>query len=181
MTEAFRVGVGNGGWVQVACADMKDLLHVRFSFDGKRLRISEIRLSARRGRDAPIATTLQAVSLARVESLVNAYFSDEVKARIDGPSPDLNALFEGLTGKPSRCVRTADREFRVTEGPTRGLTDEFLRSVKRAYEAAVARGERPNAAISNQLGIPLKTVQRWVYTARQRGIMQPAGRQGASG
>jgi hypothetical protein len=56
-------------------------------------------------------------------------------------------------------------------------TDDFLRDVARAYAAAPARGERPNRAIAEQVSTSLWAVQRWVYTARQRGIMQP-GRQG---
>ena len=64
--------------------------------------------------------------------------------------------------------------------PADGLTDEFLARVARAYSAAVARGESPNRTIADDVGAPVKTVQRWVYTARQRGIM-PAGRRGAVG
>jgi hypothetical protein len=79
------------------------------------------------------------------------------------------------------AVEEAEREFRLTERPQDGLTDEFLRSVARAYNAAVARGERPNASIREQLDVPLKTVQRWVYTARQRSIMEPSRRAGAAG
>jgi hypothetical protein len=77
-------------------------------------------------------------------------------------------------------IREADEGFRLTSGPTEGLTDEFLRDVARAYKDAVARGEKPNVAIKEQTGYPLKTVQRWVYTARLRGIM-PRGRRGAAG
>jgi hypothetical protein len=73
-----------------------------------------------------------------------------------------------------------DRDFTLKRGPTSGLTDEFLRDVSRAYMAAVARGERPNMAIAAQTGHVAKTVQRWVYLARQRGIM-PRGRQGKAG
>jgi hypothetical protein len=76
--------------------------------------------------------------------------------------------------------RETDESFRLTAGPTEGLTDEFLRDVTRAYAAAVLRGERPNVAISEQTGYPLKTAQRWVYTARMRGFM-PRGRRGAVG
>jgi hypothetical protein len=77
-------------------------------------------------------------------------------------------------------VREADVSFRLTSGPTEGLTDEFLHDVARAYAAAVARGEPPNVAIHEQTGYPVKTAQRWVYTARLRGIM-PRGRKGAAG
>lgn len=77
-------------------------------------------------------------------------------------------------------LRESDREFRLSAGPTEGLTDDFLRDVARAYTAAVLRGERPNVAIAAQTGYPLKTVQRWVYTARLRRIM-PRGQQGRTG
>lgn len=77
-------------------------------------------------------------------------------------------------------IREIDSEYRMTSGPESGLTDQFLHQVARAYSAAMFRGERPNRAISQQLGYPLKTVQRWVYTARQRGIMPP-GSKGRTG
>jgi hypothetical protein len=78
-------------------------------------------------------------------------------------------------------VRDVDRDFRLRSGPgDDGLTDEFLADVARAYRAAVARGERPNVAIHEQTGYPLRTVQRWVYTARLKGIM-PRGRRGRIG
>jgi hypothetical protein len=79
-----------------------------------------------------------------------------------------------------RRTRDVDSEYRLTERPDNGLTDDFLQQVARAYTAAMLRGERPNLAISQQLGYPLKTVQRWVYTARQRGIM-PRGSKGKAG
>ncbi len=61
--------------------------------------------------------------------------------------------------------------------PTEGLTDDFLRHVGAAYRAAVMRGERPGPTLSRQAQVPVKTVHRWVYLARQRGIMPP-GQQG---
>lgn len=75
-------------------------------------------------------------------------------------------------------VREIDPEFRLDQSarPSDGLTNQFLELVARAYRAAMLRGERPNVAISKQLNYPLKTVQRWVYTARQRGIMGPGSK-----
>jgi hypothetical protein len=74
-----------------------------------------------------------------------------------------------------------EAEFRLPLGaPPNGLTDQFLRDVAKAYAAAVARRERPNVALARQTGAPVKTVQRWVYTARQRGIM-PRGSRGRPG
>lgn len=77
-------------------------------------------------------------------------------------------------------VREVESDFRLTSGPADGLTDAFLNDVRRAYAAALARGERPNVSIAEQTGAPLKTVQRWVWIARQRGIM-PRGRRGVPG
>lgn len=77
-------------------------------------------------------------------------------------------------------VREVDSEYRLKAGPNEGLTDGFLHQVARAYAAAMVRGERPNVSISEQTGHPLRTVQRWVYMARKRGIMSP-GRRGRAG
>lgn len=74
-------------------------------------------------------------------------------------------------------LREGLRDYRLTTGPVDGLTDEFLTEVSKAYRAATLRGESPNVAISEQTGYPLRTVQRWVYTARQRQIM-PKGQKG---
>ncbi len=77
--------------------------------------------------------------------------------------------------------RRPERGYRLPSGPVKdGLTDRFLANVARAYAAAVARGERPNVAMAAQTGYPIRSVERWVYTARQRGIM-PRGRRGRQG
>jgi hypothetical protein len=77
--------------------------------------------------------------------------------------------------------RQVGTDYRLPAGPgSDGLTDQFLSNVARAYAAALARDEHPNLSIADQVGYPLKTVQRWVYTARQRGIM-PRGERGRPG
>jgi hypothetical protein len=64
--------------------------------------------------------------------------------------------------------------------PANGLTDDFLREVSGAYLAAVARGERPNRALMQQVGdgFSKRTVERWVYMARKHGFL-PATKQGS--
>ncbi|PZG54325.1 hypothetical protein C1I98_04385 [Spongiactinospora gelatinilytica] len=79
-----------------------------------------------------------------------------------------------------KSLRSEERDYRLPCGPKDGVTDEFLRKVARAYNAAILRGERPNVAIAEQTGYQIKSAQRWVYTARQRGIM-PRGRKGRAG
>jgi hypothetical protein len=71
--------------------------------------------------------------------------------------------------------------YRLREAPRHGLTDEFLRDVARAYNAAISRGERrPNQVIAKDVQVSPRTVQEWVAKARRRGIMPP-GRKGAVG
>lgn len=97
-------------------------------------------------------------------------------------TPDLDLPVKRVrrSPDPGARYRSPATGYRLAAGPTAGLTDDFLRDVARAYASAVARGEPPNRAIASQTGYPLKTVQRWVYTARLRGIMPP-GRKGAAG
>jgi hypothetical protein len=77
-------------------------------------------------------------------------------------------------------VRLFDPEFRLTAGPPGGrLTDDFLRDVGRAYAAAVARGERPNIAIAQQVYFGKRTVEGWVADARKRDLMPP-GQKGST-
>jgi hypothetical protein len=76
-----------------------------------------------------------------------------------------------------------DTSYRL-KPPSGGLTDEFLTTVARAYAAAVARGEPPNRTLHVDAGFDPtrepRTVERWVYLARKRGIMPPA-RKGSRG
>ena len=112
-----------------------------------------------------------------VSSFASQHLDDGVKSEAD---PETGAQVMRVP-KGGRGMETeVETAFRLEHGPTTGITDEFLRDVSRAYRAAHARGESPNVSISEQTGYPLKTVQRWVYTARQRKIMPP-GRKGSAG
>jgi hypothetical protein len=247
----MRASFGNGGWVQIEAVDLPGPLYVRVRDVDGRLRISEFYLDSSPGSGVIEHADLQDIPLRQTEAFLN-HHADEVRARIDLPSPDLSVyasyfstwfgnwhrhLSEGnwvvasliaqrlppgqkrgavlktdiageetlATGEDMESAgpdalpvmkvprtrrisetkwRDVETTFRLTSGPVDGLTDAFLADVARAYASAVARGERPNAAIRDQLGgeekVPLKTVQRWVYTARQRGIM-PRGTKGAPG
>lgn len=51
-----------------------------------------------------------------------------------------------------------------------GFTQELLRSVAAALEAAAIRRQRPNRALADQTGYPHRTVQR-AYLARENGSL----------
>lgn len=113
----------------------------------------------------------------------NEYLSGKDAERALDEDPSLPRVQNvKRAGRPTdwHGLRENERDFYLTSGPSEGLTDEFLHELAKAYRAAVARGERPNVAIQEQTGYPLKTVQRWVYTARQRGVM-PRGMKGKVG
>jgi len=71
----------------------------------------------------------------------------------------------------------APAEVPPLAAPEGGLTDDFLRDVARAYTAVVEQGDRQLAEVlARQAGVSRRTIHRWVYTARQRGIMPPGHR-----
>ena len=75
-----------------------------------------------------------------------------------------------------------DRAYRLTSPPgPDGLSDEFLGRVQRAYVAATLRGEPPNKTIAADVQASPRSVERWVYEARKRGVMPPARAKGARG
>lgn len=57
--------------------------------------------------------------------------------------------------------------------PENGLTDEFLGHVARAYHQAVINGQSPAKQLAAEVGdgTSVRTVHRWIYTARKRGIL----------
>lgn len=75
-----------------------------------------------------------------------------------------------------------DADYRLTAPPgPDGLSAEFLEQVRRAYVAATLRGEPPNKTIAADVQASPRSVERWVYEARKRGIMPAARARGARG
>lgn len=129
------------------------------------------------GGGAPVtAAALRALPLAKIRSMAEDP-AMTAWARWDEPDPDapeplasLHAAF-GPTQR-SRKTRSRRHEARLSpSSPAAGLTEEFLGQVADSYRAAVARGERPNKALSEQSGYPVRTVERWVYLARKKGVL----------
>ncbi|MEU3222638.1 hypothetical protein ABZ695_05695 [Streptomyces sp. NPDC006976] len=54
------------------------------------------------------------------------------------------------------------------------LTDEHLRDVAEAYRWNTNANRPPAPAIAEAAGVPVRTVHRWIYEARKRGILPPA-------
>ena len=58
------------------------------------------------------------------------------------------------------------------------LSDEFLRTVAVAYEAAIAQRRPPAKTLGKIAGVSDRTVHLCVYLARKRGLMAPAKHKG---
>lgn len=68
----------------------------------------------------------------------------------------------------------------VITPPVGRITAEFLGDIAEAYRWYTAAGKSPAPAISEVANVPVRTVHRWIYEARKRGILPPA-RQGRAG
>lgn len=62
----------------------------------------------------------------------------------------------------------------IITAPQGRITDAFLEDVAQAYRWHVGAKNAPAPAIAESSGIPVRTVHRWIYEARKRGILPPA-------
>lgn len=54
--------------------------------------------------------------------------------------------------------------------------EAFYKLVAQAYNAAVARTDKPAKMLAEQADVPVPTVHRWIAEARRRGLLPPARR-----
>lgn len=199
-----NLSVGNGGWVRVDDPErLPGPLYVRLNRDDiGRWRITQLYLDGER----PITgEETRRLPIAQLEAAVtDPDVSTALEARAGAASVPLDVLASHFSYTPGSQARhwvadayrsqfpgsgvpavkikrpkpRAAEEVPPLRRPESGrLTDEFLRDVHRSYTAAVARGEWPAPTLAAQAGVSPAAVRKWIYTARQRGIMPP-GRQG---
>ncbi len=159
----MEITYGLGGWVSVANIGLPGLLYLRYTIQGE---IGELVLPSDTG---PItAAHLRRLPLTAITNVVMArpdLFLMGDRALV----PDIHAQMHQIV--PRRRARSHPSKARLSP-PRAGLTPEFLQEVANAYTAAVARGERPNKALAEQVGHDnSRTVERWVYLARKRGLL----------
>ena len=120
---------------------------------------------------AYFATTFGKVKRAHwVEDSWRAQYDKGSNVRADVPQAPM----------PRERTRRHDEEvpFPTLDAPTEGLTDDYLRAVSTAYHRAVAHRLPPAETLGHLANVSPRTVHRWVYTARKRGLMPPAGSRG---
>lgn len=165
---------------------------------GGRHRIIELRLAggpidgaALRG--LPISAMEQLIASAIRATVLNAADPSRDFMWSDANDPDLlKQLGRPGTEQAEQAQRRliimdrhADyRTWVIEKDPTlewrRGMaiTDDFLRDVGAAYDAAIQRGEAPAKTIAASIGASQKTVQSWIYQGRLKGVIAPAQRKG---
>lgn len=84
-----------------------------------------------------------------------------------GPMPSGMLVSDGAEGLPPGRIP----HIKPPEGR---LTDDFLKDVADAYRWVTDANESPSPAIAQMADVPVRTVHRWVYEARKRGILPPA-------
>jgi hypothetical protein len=159
--------VGPGGWLQADVTDATQRLgqaFIRFTRDnGHRWQpIARFELS-------PTDASARAVSLRRVTLAANA--NDAVSNAL---ASRLNEHVEPL-GTAGFLLSFSDyaKSERVSlkRPPGRRLDNDWYANVAAVYRDAVARGENPRSAIMDAAGVSSDLAGRWVYQARQRGLL----------
>jgi hypothetical protein len=164
---------GKDGWVRYEDEGVPGAIYVRINQD-----LQAITLHIDREGWPILAAELRALPLAKIRSLAadgpaeERPTNDAVVSTVSQVSKALEAAFATARGTEQKWG--VDSSARLTaQSPKAGLTDDFLAEVATAYRAAVARGKRPNRALSEQSGYPVRTVERWVYLARKKGALAP--------
>lgn len=206
-----RITVGDGGWVRVDDPSRRrpGATHVRFGRSGPRDRWRPIEVYVFGGGEPVTGAALREVPLAAIEAQVasNPSLLEQLNQRADRPAvppgvlsdPRVMALVAERYGTPSTEQRLAELSLPIVDRDGQGaddnrprprlgmppddrLTDDFLRDVARAYADAVRAGRHPGPALAEEIGgVSVRTVQRWIYTARKRGVMPSPGRRGVVG
>lgn len=113
-------------------------------------------------------TVLHQVPLARLAARLNTGLD-----RLGDPN-ELTYLQGAMTGiesaRAANLMRLRDR----------GLDEDFFAELARIYLYATTQTRAPAKLIADEIGVPVKTVHRWVREARLAGALPPA-RKGAAG
>lgn len=205
----MRMSFGNGGWVRVDLDTLPGPLYVRFQHIGERWRPTELYLDGRdqlligemlRRLPLPaiedaaneyedvLASRVHApgVDLSVLASHYGTTFSRKMVER-NWVAASFYAQFPGSkkVERASHREDAADVDLAMVVPPLRyaadgrSLTDDFLKSVAEAMAAAGRVKDAPAKFLAEREDVSDRTVHKWMYTARKRGVVKP-GRPGRS-
>lgn len=156
-----------------------------------RLDLKAVVIRAGTEDDALSARTWRRIPFSKVETyltITNAGSIITASCDVEAPSLEaLDAYFDATKTFGTFSV-SAPSERLVSDGgtneprrpmpqvkpPAGRLTDDFLEDVADAYRWFTEAKQAPAPAIAEMAGTPVRTVHRWIYEARKRGIIPPA-------
>jgi hypothetical protein len=158
---------GFAGWVRVDTPSVPGDLYLRLSAAG----VVEMYLDGA-GREITPAQ-LRRLPLARLRAQAESRPDLLLGMSTLNGAPDPGIREQLASAFPDGAARArAPRQVKL-KPPTGGLTPAFLADVAAAYRSAVAMGQKPNKALAEQTGHPVRSVERWVYLARKSGHLPP--------
>ncbi len=206
----LSIRYGNAGWVRVDAEAQPGPIYMRLEPDGKRWIVREIYIEAEDGGalDFEKLERIKWPALAAFVTH-DPRHEASLRNHLELPGPELSLLasyfgtrfnadyadhlaknwvaVSHLAQDPDtgfeRPEPVKHRSFGVREPALdypAPITDRFLRQVVANYRYYVAFGKSPAPAIAGRAGVGVATARKWIYTARQRGIMPP-GQQGKVG
>jgi hypothetical protein len=108
----------------------------------------------------PTGELLRDIPLARIEQAANA-------------DPQIREwILDSLDLEPDAQGRLTWRRHRLKRPEARRLDDAFYARVATAYLGAVAHGLPPAKTIAEDSDTPQGTVNRWIATAREKGMLR---------
>jgi hypothetical protein len=108
----------------------------------------------------PTSELLRDVPLARIKAAVNA--DPKIREWVEKSAPPLDIDAQG---------RPIWRRHRLKRPAGRLLDDAFYARVATAYAGAVAHGLPPAKTLAEDSDTPQGTVNRWIATARAKGML----------
>ena len=170
----------SGGWLR-ADSEHGLIVYVKVDkLDTGRLVVSQLYMLAvedqedePRVRPLLRGTDLRAFNVAAVEAAANGPLRDALLEKIDRK---VRLAFTRTPEPVGPAVEAAPASAAVSIPEGRVYGDGFYRQVAEVYGRLSVTSNRPAADIAEANGVPVRTVHRWIYEARRRGLLAEGGR-----
>lgn len=195
-TEGAYVAVNPGGWSVLRRADEQLVVGFRFK-DLGRIKITELYLTD------PTAAGLRKIPLGAIEAAANGVqVSKMIRQQLSKPA-ESDAVREAVMSVIPKVSRrrspakppsedevlvavSSESAFRARyDGgaeilmlrpvPGKGAPDQFYLDIACLYSMYFS-SEHPVVEVSELIGVPRSTIERWLTTARRKGFLRPGRR-----
>lgn len=192
----WQIDVRPFGWTRLRDDGGGPTVYIQYAVpdSGRAARLDMQTVVMEAGVEEPLSgRTWRRIPLTTVEQLLT-YDIEETQgvfnSPCEAPAPSLDSLREFFDATENKylTIKTPQLDVRISDGgegepkgklpvvrpPDGRLTEDFLNDVADAYRWFTAAGRPPAPSISETSKVPVRTVHRWIYEARKRGILPPA-------